>query len=105
MKITQDGNLACDVYRRATYRCMVLRARGSVREVADMSRQAKSLFFLSVCSNRNAVHVDSRLHFATSQLTITLGGQHGEEKKEGSGEEDKAQEEEVGVCRFMIFDC
>jgi hypothetical protein len=85
MKIARGGNRACNVDRRAADRCMVLRARGSVCAVANSSRQAKSLFFLSVCSNPNAVHVDSRLHFATSQLMITLGGQHGEEKKEGSG--------------------
>jgi len=49
------------------------------------------------------VHVDSRLHFATSPLLIP-GGQHGEEEKESSGEEDETEEEEVGFCRFEIFD-
>jgi hypothetical protein len=82
-----------------------LRARALRHPVADAfaPQAAKSLFFLSGCSNRNAVHVDSRLHFATSPLLIP-GGQHGEEEKESSGEEDEASEEEVGVCRFEIFD-
>lgn len=63
----------------------------------------KSLFFLSGCSNPNAVQVDSRLHLATSPLLIS-GEQHGEEEKEGSGEEDEASEEEVTSYRFEIFD-
>jgi hypothetical protein len=32
------------------------------------------------------------------------GGQHGEEEKEGSGEENEASEEEVNFCSFEIFD-
>jgi hypothetical protein len=32
------------------------------------------------------------------------GGQHGEEEKESSGEEDQASEEEVSVCRFEVSD-
>jgi hypothetical protein len=42
------------------------------------------------------VQVDSRLHFLRRRHLIP-GGQHGEEEKEGSGEEDEASEEEVRV--------
>jgi hypothetical protein len=41
----------------------------------------------------------------TSPLTQWLGGQHGEEEKSESGEEDgKAPEEEVGSRHFEVFD-
>ena len=49
--------------------------------------------------------------FPTSPSHQWLGGQHGEEAKdedEGSGkkgrQEDQAEKEEVGICRFTVFD-
>jgi hypothetical protein len=88
----------------AAQRRCTSRARVSRRAVAAANAlsAAKTLFFLAGCSNRIGVQVDSRLHFATSPLLIP-GGQHGEEEKEGSGEEDETSEEEVGVQRFEIF--
>ena len=75
---------------------------------ANTARNAKTLVFLSHCSNPNEVLAILR---ALSRLrhSLRLGGQHGEEAKdEGSGEEgrkeDQAPEEEVGARCFPVFD-
>ncbi|MEX0841166.1 MAG: hypothetical protein WEC82_06455 [Xanthobacteraceae bacterium] len=39
------------------------------------------------------MHVDSRLHCYDSAISSWLGGQHGQEKEEISGEEDSQEDE------------
>jgi hypothetical protein len=79
-----------------SFRDPLLCAAARMRPPKIASSETRSLFFSSVCSNRIAVQVDSRLHFLRRRHLIP-GGQHGEEEKEGSGEEDEASEEEVRV--------
>ncbi|HEX4827118.1 MAG TPA: hypothetical protein VFV12_02745, partial [Xanthobacteraceae bacterium] len=70
---------------------------------------AKTLVFLSRCSNPNAVFA---IPAGTDDIATHswLGGQHGEEAKEdGEGsekgrEEDQAPEEEVSARRASVFD-
>src|SRR5262249_29036126 len=67
---------------------------------------AESLFFSLCCSNRSAVHVDSRLHCSEDRHLLWLGGQYGEKSEdEVRGEEDceedqaqNAQEEVVSAA-------
>ena len=85
-------------------------ARYGVDARANMLYYAKTLVFLSRCSNRNEVLAILR---ALSRLrhSLRLGGQHGEEAKdedEVGGEkgrkEDQAPEEEVSTRCFSVFD-
>ncbi|HEV2957793.1 MAG TPA: hypothetical protein VGX95_16885 [Xanthobacteraceae bacterium] len=62
-------------------------------------RQADSLFFAWCCSNRSAVHVDSRLHCFDIAISSWLGGQYGEEGQEGEEGDEEAQGEEAVVLR------
>ena len=74
-----------------------------------MPDAAKTLVFLSRCSNPNAVFA---IPAGTDDIATHswLGGQHGEEAKEdGEGSEkgrkkDQAPEEEVTARRASVFD-
>ena len=84
-------------------------ARHAAGAGANMPDAAKTLVFLSRCSNPNAVFA---IPAGTDDIAThsRLGGQHGEEAKEdGEGSEkgrkkDQAPEEEVTARRASVFD-
>jgi hypothetical protein len=84
-------------------------ARRGVGAGTNMPDAAKTLVFLSRCSNPNAVFA---IPASTDDIAThsRLGGQHGEEAKEdGEGSEkgrkkDQAPEEEVTARRASVFD-
>jgi len=90
-----------------------VRAPRVARDGADAGSNgpdaAKTLVFLSRCSNANAVFA---IPAGTDDIATHswLGGQHGEEAKEdGEGrekgrKEDQAPEEEVSARRASVFD-
>jgi hypothetical protein len=84
-------------------------ARDGAGAGSNVPHSAKTLVFLSRCSNPNAVFA---IPAGTDDIATHswLGGQHGEEAKEdGEGsekgrKEDQAPEEEVSARRASVFD-
>jgi hypothetical protein len=84
-------------------------ARDGADAGSNVPDHAKTLVFLSRCSNPNAVFA---IPAGTDDIATHswLGGQHGEEAKEdGEGREkgrkkDQAPEEEVSARRASVFD-
>jgi hypothetical protein len=84
-------------------------ARDGADTGSNVPHHAKTLVFLSRCSNPNAVLA---IPAGTDDIATHswLGGQHGEEAKEdGEGrqkgrEKDQAPEEEVSARRASVFD-
>jgi len=95
-----------DVTRAA---CAPQRAGSNVDERPAALHRAKTLVFLSRCSNPNAVFAIPA-GTGRHRHSLRLGGQHGEEAKEdseGSEEgrkENQAPEEEVSARRASVFD-
>jgi len=89
--------------------CARQQPRSSVDARSGALHHAKTLVFLSRCSNPNAVFAIPA-GTGRHRHSLRLGGQHGEETKEdgeGSEEgrkEDQAPEEEVSARRASVFD-
>jgi hypothetical protein len=100
-------NCAVDDVARRSRPPQGARCGGDAR--ADALHRAKTLVFLSRCSNPNAVFAIPA-GTGRHRHSLRLGGQHGEEAKEdseGSEEgrkEDQAPEEEVSARRASVFD-
>jgi hypothetical protein len=82
----------CDVSDRAT---------SLMRVVLAYSSLGDSEFFIECCTNCSAVRVNSDAHRCDIATHSLLGGQYGEESKEGKGcEEEEEEEGQVTIRRL-----